>query len=89
MSSYSARRVYVQSVRFAIGRDGFNSLSILTGQTKDFKNKIYSSLLDPLHEKHNVDKNLESFHVVSFDKALNKMLSLCGRQVVGLSSLPL
>ena len=48
-----------------------------------------ASLLGAQHKRDRVENKPASLFVVSLDKALNGMpLPLCGRQVVGLSSLP-
>ena len=56
---------------------------------KTLKMVFTASLLGALHIRDSVENKPASLLVVSLDKALNGMpLSLCGRQMVGPSSLP-
>ena len=56
---------------------------------KTFKNGIHSSLLGAQPNRDSVENIPASLLVVSLGKTLNGMPpSLCGRQMVGLSSLP-
>ena len=76
------------SVRFAVGRPGVHFPSRVI--SKDFKKMVFTaSLLGARHIRDNVENKRASFLVVFLGKALNGMPpSICGRKMVGPSSLP-
>ena len=64
-------------------------ISLFESYQKTLKIGIYSSLLGAQHIRDSVENKPASLLVVSLGKALNGMPpSLCGRQMVGPSSLP-
>ena len=75
-------------VRFAVGRPGVHFPCRVI--PKDFKKMVFTAfLLGAQHIRDSVENKPTSLLVVSLGKALNGMPpSLCGRQMVGPSSLP-
>ena len=60
-----------------------------SSHTKKLKNGIHSFLLGAQQNRNSVENKPASLLVVSLSKTLNEIrLSICGRQVVGPSSLP-
>ena len=83
-----ARWCSSESVHFAVGRPGVPFPCRVI--PKDFKQMVFTaSLLGAQHMRDSVENKPASLLVVSLGKAFNGMLpSLCGRQMVGPSSLP-